>query len=151
VEVSSGSCTFMHIMCRKPRESPLGDAAMLTCEELERPSESTRGRGLRRWALCAAACALVVVVACSAAVGSDGSREVSTVLLRGRRSHPRRGAMSKQVSLIKWAEKHGLPKSLANNPKDQSKVKNIIARMKADLVVERIQAQMKKDDSTVCI
>ena len=112
--------------------------------ELVATSESTRGR---RWALCAVACALVAVVACSAALGSDGSREV--VLSRARHSHPRRGAMSKQVKLIKWAEKHGLPKSLANNPKDASKVKNIIARMKADLVVERIQSQMKKDDSTV--
>ena len=56
---------------------------------------------------------------------------------------------TEKVKLIKWAERHGLPKSLANNPKDRSKVKHIIARMKADLVVERLQAQMKKDDSTV--
>merc|ERR1711966_87595 len=56
---------------------------------------------------------------------------------------------SKQQQLIKWAEAHGLPKALADNPKDKQKVKDIIARMKADAVVERIKDQTKQDDSMV--
>lgn len=66
-----------------------------------------------------------------------------------RKAHPRRGAFTKQQKLIKWAEAHGMPTSLAKNPADKSKVKSIIARMKADLVVERLQSQMKKDSSSV--
>jgi len=42
-----------------------------------------------------------------------------------------------------------MPTSLAKNPADKAKVKSIIARMKADLVVERLQSQMKKDSSSV--
>lgn len=56
---------------------------------------------------------------------------------------------SKQQKLIKWAEAHGLPKKLVDNPKDKQKVKDIIARMKADAEVERIKDQMKHDDSMV--
>jgi len=101
-------------------------------------------------------CALALVVILSCAFFSDadlsrGRTELSD-WTKPRKAHPRRGAfkkVSKQAKLIKWAEAHGLPKSLANNPKDASKVKHIIARMKADLVVERIQNQMKKDDSSV--
>jgi hypothetical protein len=66
-----------------------------------------------------------------------------------RKAHPRRGAFTKQQKLIKWAEAHGMPTSLAKNPADKAKVKSIIARMKADLVVERLQSQMKKDSSSV--
>jgi hypothetical protein len=66
-----------------------------------------------------------------------------------RKAHPRRGAFMKQQKLIKWAEAHGMPTSLAKNPADKAKVKSIIARMKADLVVERLQSQMKKDSSSV--
>jgi hypothetical protein len=58
-------------------------------------------------------------------------------------------SLSSSQKLIKWAEKHGLPKKLANNPKDKMKVKDIIARMKADLMVEKIKAQFKHDDATV--
>jgi len=50
---------------------------------------------------------------------------------------------SKQQKLVKWAEAHGMPKKLAENPKDKQKVKDIIARMKADLMVEKIKAQFK--------
>jgi len=53
---------------------------------------------------------------------------------------------TKSQKLIKWAEAHGLPKKLANNPADKQKVKDIIARMKADLMVEKIKAQFKHDD-----
>jgi len=56
---------------------------------------------------------------------------------------------SKKQKLIKWAEAHGMPKKLAQNPKDKQKVKDIIARMKADLMVEKIKAQFKHDDSAV--
>jgi hypothetical protein len=42
-----------------------------------------------------------------------------------------------------------MPKKLAENPKDKQKVKDIIARMKADLMVEKIKAQFKHDDSQV--
>merc|ERR550537_1161837 len=48
---------------------------------------------------------------------------------------------SKSQKLIKWAEKHGLP--------DKLKVKDIIARMKADLVVERIKKEFQHDDQSV--
>lgn len=47
------------------------------------------------------------------------------------------------------AERHGMPKKLAENPKDKQKVKDIIARMKADLMVEKIKAQFKHDDDSV--
>ena len=76
--------------------------------------------------------------------------------------------MSKFAKLVKWAEAHGLPKKLANNPKDRKKVcltplllsavgptphslqvKDIIARMKADAMVESIQKQFKSDDANV--
>mmetsp|Transcript_24872 Transcript_24872/g.39042 ORF Transcript_24872/g.39042 Transcript_24872/m.39042 type:complete len:388 (-) Transcript_24872:60-1223(-) len=63
--------------------------------------------------------------------------------------HAAASKMSKQQKLLKWAEAHGLPKKLADNPKDQAKVKDIIARMKADAVVERIKNQMKADDASV--
>ena len=53
---------------------------------------------------------------------------------------------TKSQKLIKWAEAHGLPKKIANNPADKQKVKDIIARMKADLMVEKIKAQFKQDD-----
>lgn len=56
---------------------------------------------------------------------------------------------SKSQKLIKWAEKHGLPKKLAENPADKQKVKDIIARMKADLVVERIKKEFEHDDQSV--
>ena len=56
---------------------------------------------------------------------------------------------SKSQKLIKWAEKHGLPKKLAENPADKQKVKDIIARMKADLVVERIKKEFQHDDQSV--
>jgi len=42
------------------------------------------------------------------------------------RTHRGRGAMTKQVRLIKWAEAHGMPKALANNPKDAQKVCNVL-------------------------
>ena len=58
-------------------------------------------------------------------------------------------AESKSQKLIKWAEKHGLPKKLAENPADKQKVKDIIARMKADLVVERIKKEFQHDDQSV--
>ncbi|EKX52632.1 hypothetical protein GUITHDRAFT_161241 [Guillardia theta CCMP2712] len=57
--------------------------------------------------------------------------------------------VSKFAKLVKWAEAHGLPKKLANNPKDRKKVKDIIARMKADAMVESIQKQFKSDDANV--
>lgn len=47
------------------------------------------------------------------------------------------------------AEAHGMPKKLAENPKDKQKVKDIIARMKADLMVEKIKAEFKHDDDSV--
>jgi len=56
---------------------------------------------------------------------------------------------TKSQKLIKWAEAHGMPKKLAENPKDKQKVKDIIARMKADLMVEKIKAQFKHDDDSV--
>jgi len=58
-------------------------------------------------------------------------------------------APTKSQKLIKWAEKHGMPKQLANNPKDKQKVKDIIARMKADFLIQKIQAQFKHDDASV--
>jgi len=36
-----------------------------------------------------------------------------------------------------------------DNPKDKQKVKDIIARMKSDAMVEKIQAQFKHDDESV--
>ena len=39
--------------------------------------------------------------------------------------------------------------TIQDNPKDKQKVKDIIARMKADAMVEKIQAEFKKDDSKV--
>eukprot|EP00960_Hanusia_phi_P076248 768536-Hanusia_phi.AAC.8 len=57
--------------------------------------------------------------------------------------------VTKFAKLVKWAEAHGLPKKLANNPKDRKKVKDIIARMKADAMVEQIQKQFKSDDANV--
>jgi hypothetical protein len=56
---------------------------------------------------------------------------------------------TKSQKLLKWAEGHGLPKKLAENPKDKQKVKDIIARMKADAMVEKIKAQFKHDDNSV--
>jgi len=103
--------------------------------------------------------------------------------------------LSRHQKLIKWAEAHGLPKKLAENPKDRTKVrplpdasralpatsrsaprepggasaphrpllrarertvrrvawqvKDIIARMKADLMVERIKKEFAHDDAKV--
>lgn len=42
-----------------------------------------------------------------------------------------------------------MPKKLAENPKDKQKVKDIIARMKADFLIQKIQAQFKRDDASV--
>lgn len=56
---------------------------------------------------------------------------------------------TKSQKLVKWAEAHGMPKKLAENPKDKQKVKDIIARMKADLMVEKIKAEFKHDDNSV--
>jgi len=56
---------------------------------------------------------------------------------------------TKSQKLVEWAERHGMPKKLAENPKDKQKVKDIIARMKADLMVEKIKAQFKHDDDSV--
>jgi len=50
---------------------------------------------------------------------------------------------------VAWAEAHGLPKKLADNPADSQKVHDIIARMKADAEVEKIKAQMHADDAKV--
>jgi len=62
-----------------------------------------------------------------------------------------KGAKSKgsYARLVKWAEAHGLPASLANNPAKQSKVKHIIAQMKADAEVERIRKEFAHDDASV--
>lgn len=51
--------------------------------------------------------------------------------------------------LLSWAEAHGLPRKLADNPRDRSKVKHIIARMKADAEVEDIKKQFAHDDAVV--
>lgn len=51
--------------------------------------------------------------------------------------------------LVEWAEAHGLPKKLADNPADKQKVHDIIARMKADAEVAKIKAQFKHDDAVV--
>jgi len=53
------------------------------------------------------------------------------------------------AKLLAWAEAHGLPAKLANNPAKKAKVHDIIARMKADAEVAKIKAQFKQDDSLV--
>jgi len=58
-------------------------------------------------------------------------------------------AGSSYSKLVAWAEAHGLPKKLADNPADSQKVHDIIARMKADAEVEKIKAQMHADDAKV--
>lgn len=54
-----------------------------------------------------------------------------------------------QRKLITWAEANGLPKKLAENPKDKRKVRHIIARMKADAIVASMKNQFRHDDSRV--
>mmetsp|Transcript_3624 Transcript_3624/g.12868 ORF Transcript_3624/g.12868 Transcript_3624/m.12868 type:complete len:184 (-) Transcript_3624:717-1268(-) len=51
------------------------------------------------------------------------------------KSHP----LTRFERLVQWAEAHGLPKKLADNPADKDKVRRIIARMKADEVVEQMK------------
>ena len=106
-------------------------------------------------------CAIVAAVALMAVLVSDArpagsSRTELSDWTKPRKPHGGSGrgrhgssAGTKQAKLVKWAEAHGMPKSLAQNPKDKAKVKSIIARMKADLVVERLKKQMKADDHSV--
>ena len=111
----------------------------------------------RRVLLCATAATMALMaVLVSDARPAGSSRTELSDWTKPRKPHGGSGrgrhgssAGTKQAKLVKWAEAHGMPKSLAQNPKDKAKVKSIIARMKADLVVERLKKQMKADDHSV--
>merc|ERR1712205_145826 len=82
-------------------------------------------------------------------MGGDKAAALKKPEPKRRRGTRQRRRQIKSQKLIKWAEKHGLPKKLAENPADKQKVKDIIARMKADLVVERIKKEFQHDDQSV--